>query len=171
MYTETLKEVLMPFNSKELEHFNEATKDCSPERKLSVAKRIAQEKLPDGWQFTEAAIRRFVAEEGLRKATEQFYLGRGIKINDGADHISDTDSKLKEIKERQFKAYRAGGLSEAEARGAAGLTTTHEFKESNTSSSHATTDDRGLKEIKERQFKAYRASGFTEAEARTAAGL
>jgi len=55
MYTETLKEVLMPFNSKELEHFNEATKDCSPERKLSVAKRIAQEKLPDGWQFTEAA--------------------------------------------------------------------------------------------------------------------
>ena len=117
MYTEELKEVLIPFNAKELEHFSEATKDCTTEQKLAVAKRMTEVKLPEGWQLTESAIRRLVAQDSLSKVN--WY--PGIKINNETEPISDTASNLKDIKERQFKAYRASGISEAEARSMAGL--------------------------------------------------
>ena len=88
MYTE-LKEVLMPFNTKEVEHFNEATKDCSPEQKLAVAKRIAQEKLPDGWQFTESQIKRFVEEDSYSKIN----WFPTIKINNGSENVIESDAE------------------------------------------------------------------------------
>lgn len=116
MYTE-LKEVLMPFNVKEVEYFQEATKDCTSEQKLAVAKRMREEKLPEGWQLTESAIKRLAAQDSLSKVN--WY--PGIKINNETEPIIDTGSKLQDFKERQYDAYRASGLSEAEARSAAGL--------------------------------------------------
>lgn len=116
MYTE-LKEVLISFNTKEIEHFEEATRDCTSEQKLAVAKRMKEEKLPNGWQLTESAIKRLAAQDSLSKVN--WY--PGIKINKETEPITDTGSKLEQLKERQFKAYRASGLSEAEARRAAGL--------------------------------------------------
>jgi hypothetical protein len=88
MYTE-LKEILMPFNTKEVEHFNEATKDCSPEQKLAVAKRIAQEKLPDAWQFTESQIKRFVEEDSYSKIN----WFPTIKINNGSENVIESESR------------------------------------------------------------------------------
>ena len=114
----TLKEVLMPFNAKEVEHFNEATRNCSTEQKLAVAKLMREEKLPDGWQFTESQIRRFILHDSLSKIN----WFPGIEINNGTSPIEHfADKQLEGFKERQFKAYRASGMSEAEARSAAGL--------------------------------------------------
>lgn len=118
MYTEELKEVLIPFNAKEVEHFNEATKNCTSEQKLAVAKRMREETLPVGWQFTESQIKRFVAQDSLSKIN--WY--PGIDINNGTASAEQSDEKqIEGFKERQFKAYRASGMSEAEARSAAGL--------------------------------------------------
>jgi hypothetical protein len=114
----TLKEVLISFNTKELEHFNEATKNCTSEQKLAVAKRMREEELPEGWQLTASAIKRLVTQDSLSKVN--WY--PGIKINDGTASTEQADNqRLKDIKERQYKAYRAGGMSEADARGMAGL--------------------------------------------------
>lgn len=116
MYTE-LKEVLMPFSAKEVEYFNEATKDCTDEARLAVAKRMAEVEGLEGWRLTEAQVRRFVAQESLSKVN--WY--PTIKINGAGDSATNADVKIKEFKERQYEAYRAGGMSEAEARAVAGL--------------------------------------------------
>jgi hypothetical protein len=114
----TLKEVLISFNTKELENFEEATKNCTSEQKLAVAKQIKEEKLPEGWQLTESAIKRLVTQDSLSKIN--WY--PGIDINDGTASAEQSDDKqIEGFKERQFKAYRASGLNEAEARSAAGL--------------------------------------------------
>jgi len=83
MSTELLKEVLLPFNTKELEYFNEATANCTDEQRLAVAKRLSEEKLPEGWQFTKAQIERFIAQDGYSKIN----WFRGMK----KAHISERD--------------------------------------------------------------------------------
>ena len=121
MSTELLKEVLMPFNTREIEYFNEATKSCTAEQKLAVAKRMSEEKPPDGYQFTESQIKRFVTQDRVGQAN--WY--PGITINNDTP-ITESDSsnyvkRVQEFKERQYKAYRASGMSEAESRSLAGL--------------------------------------------------
>jgi hypothetical protein len=116
MHTE-LKEVLIPFNAKEVEYFNEATAYCTDEQKLAVAKLMSEAELPDGYQFTESQIKRFVAQESRSKVN----WFPNIAIKSKGSSATDAEGRIKELKERQFKLYRESGLSEAEARVAAGL--------------------------------------------------
>jgi len=116
MYTE-LKEVLMSFNAKEREYFHEATANCTDEQKLAVAKRMSEAKLPDGYQFTESQIKRFVTQDSLSKIN--WY--PNIKINSEGESTTDVDGKLKEFKERQYNAYRKNGMSEADASAMSGF--------------------------------------------------
>jgi hypothetical protein len=116
MSIELLKEVLIPFSAKELEHFNEATSGCTDEQKIAVAKRMAEEQLPDGFRLTESAIRRLVAREQVN-----WY--PGININsEGHPSTATGEGKINELKERQYNAYRASGMSESEASATSGFT-------------------------------------------------
>ena len=86
-----LKEVLLPFNAKELEYFQEATKNCSDEQRIAVAKRMSEEKPPEGFQFTEAQIKRFVTQDSMRKIN--WY--PGIKTSNEADEHSGLSTPKK----------------------------------------------------------------------------
>jgi hypothetical protein len=116
MYEE-LREVLMPFNAKELENFNEATQNCTADQKIAVAKRMGEERLPSGFQFTESQIRRFVKQDSLSKVN--WY--PNIKIGGEGDSAADVDGATV-MKERQYNAYRTSGMSEAEASAMSGFT-------------------------------------------------
>lgn len=95
MYTE-LNEVFMPFNTKELDNFNEATANCTREEQVAIAKRISTERLPEGWQFTQSQIKRFVTEESLKNVRYP-----GIKITSGtADAEQLDDQKIAALRER-----------------------------------------------------------------------
>ena len=100
MYAELLKEVLMPFNAKEVEYFDEATKSCTDEQRLAVAKLMSEAKPPEGWQFTAAQIKRFVAQDSLSKVN--WY--PGIRTNNSPPPICESDSSTDA---QQAKAYRA----------------------------------------------------------------
>ena len=116
-----LKEVLVPLSAKEVEYFNEATAACTDEQKRAVAKRMVGEQLPDGYHFTESQIKRFVAQESL--SSVNWY--PTININNGASetvNVSESEKKIESFRERQYKVYRASGMSEAEAISASGFT-------------------------------------------------
>ena len=119
MYTE-LKEVLIPFNAKELEYFNEATANCTEEQRLAVAKRMSDEKPPHGYQFTESQIKRFVTQESASKLN--WY--PNIKINNGGATLTEAEhdaAKVVEFQERQYNTYRKSGMSEADASAMSGF--------------------------------------------------
>jgi hypothetical protein len=111
-----LKEVLMPFNAKEVKYFNEATANCTDEQKLAVAKRMSAEKLPAGYQFTESQIKRFVTKESLSNVN--WY--PGININGTATETAD-ERKTAAFKERQYNAYVSAGMSVTEASAMSGF--------------------------------------------------
>ena len=99
----------------------------------------------------------------------------GVGFDETTQGFTNNNEKATPFKERQYKAYRASGVSEAEARTMAGLPTNHVIKELVASAIHESASEvkaqEKSKEFKERQFNAYRASGLSEAEARVAAGL
>jgi hypothetical protein len=118
MSTELLKEVLMPFSTKQLEVFNEATANCTDEQRLAVAKRMSEEKLPGDYRFTESQIKRFVTQESLSRLN--WY--PGIEINNGTATGTTDDRKIDALKERQYNAYRKSGMNESEASATSGFT-------------------------------------------------
>lgn len=115
-----IEKVLIPGNAKELEYFHEVTATCTDEQKRAVAKRMVEEKLPEGWQFTKAQIERFAAQESPSKVN--WYPTIELN-NDGTPptEAEQNQAKVNEFKERQFKAYRATGMNEAEASAMSGF--------------------------------------------------